>query len=85
MGWAESGQAWGEQAADWAYLIEPYARPANDALFDRAGVGPGTRLLDHPDAADRMGRAGHEHVREHYLGDRHLLQYAELFEAVIDA
>jgi len=42
-------------------------------------------LLDHPDAADRMGRAGHEHVREHYLGDRHLLQYAELFEAVIGA
>ena len=46
MGWAESGQAWGERAADWAYLIEPYARRANDALFDRAGVGAGTRLLD---------------------------------------
>jgi len=46
MGWAESGEAWGERAADWAYLIEPYARCANDALFDRAGVGPGTRLLD---------------------------------------
>ena len=37
MGWAESGQAGGERAADWAYLIEPYARRANDALFDRAG------------------------------------------------
>ena len=46
MGWAESGQAWGERATDWAYLMEPYARPANDALFDQAGVGPGTRLLD---------------------------------------
>jgi ubiquinone/menaquinone biosynthesis C-methylase UbiE len=46
MGWAESGQAWGERATDWAYLMEPYARRANDALFDRAGVGPGTRLLD---------------------------------------
>jgi len=46
MGWAESGQAWGERTADWAYLVEPYARRANDALFDRAGVGPGTRLLD---------------------------------------
>jgi SAM-dependent methyltransferase len=46
MGWAESGRAWGERAADWAYLFEPYARRANDALFDRAGVGPGTRLLD---------------------------------------
>jgi ubiquinone/menaquinone biosynthesis C-methylase UbiE len=46
MGWAESGQAWGERAADWAYLMEPYARAANDALFDQTGVGPGTRLLD---------------------------------------
>jgi SAM-dependent methyltransferase len=46
MGWVESGQAWGDRAADWAYLFEPYARRANDALFDRAGVGPGTRLLD---------------------------------------
>jgi SAM-dependent methyltransferase len=46
MSWAESGQAWGERAADWAYLFEPYARRVNDALFDRARVGPGTRLLD---------------------------------------
>jgi len=46
MGWVESGRAWGERAADWAYLIEPYARGANDALFDRTGVGPGTELLD---------------------------------------
>jgi SAM-dependent methyltransferase len=46
MGWIESGQAWGERAADWAYLIEPYARQVNDSLFDRTGVGQGTRLLD---------------------------------------
>jgi hypothetical protein len=30
-----------------------------------------------------MGRAGQEHVREHYLGDRHLLQYANLFGSVL--
>jgi SAM-dependent methyltransferase len=46
MGWEESGQAWGERAADWAYLLEPYARRANEALFERAGVGSGTRLVD---------------------------------------
>jgi SAM-dependent methyltransferase len=46
MGWTESGQAWGARARDWAYLVEPYARRANDALFDRAGLGPGTRMLD---------------------------------------
>src|SRR5437773_9068509 len=46
MGGRESREAWGERAADGACLMEPYARRANDALFDRAGVGPGTRLLD---------------------------------------
>jgi SAM-dependent methyltransferase len=29
-----------------AYLVEPYARPANELLFDRLGVGDGVRLLD---------------------------------------
>ena len=46
MGWVESGRAWGARAADWSCLVEPYARSANDALFDRTGVGPGTELLD---------------------------------------
>jgi SAM-dependent methyltransferase len=46
MSWMESGRAWGERATDWAYLMEPYARRANDALFDRAGIGSGIRLLD---------------------------------------
>ena len=41
------------------------------------------RLLDSPGTAGRMGEAGHAYVREHYLGDRHLLQYAALFEPVI--
>ena len=44
--WREAGRGWGAQATDWAYLFEPYARPANDLLFDRLGVGAGTRLLD---------------------------------------
>jgi SAM-dependent methyltransferase len=44
--WKESGRAWGARAADWAYLFEPYARPANDVLFDQLEVGPGVRLVD---------------------------------------
>lgn len=44
--WREAGQAWGARAADWAYLFEPYARPANDLVFDQLGVDTGTRLLD---------------------------------------
>ncbi len=46
MSWQQSGDAWGSHAVDWAYLFEPYARPANDALFDALDVGPGVRLLD---------------------------------------
>ena len=46
MGWEESGSAWGTRARDWAYLMEPYSRPANDAVFDRLDLKPGTRLLD---------------------------------------
>jgi trehalose synthase len=41
------------------------------------------RLLDDPDGAARMGRAAQAHVRDQYVGDRHLLRYASLFDAMI--
>lgn len=44
--WREAGHAWGARAVDWAYLWEPFLRPANDVVFDKTGVGQGTRLLD---------------------------------------
>ena len=44
--WDVAGQAWGARACDWAYLFEPYARSANELVFDRLGLGPGDRLLD---------------------------------------
>lgn len=46
IGWNEAGRAWGARAADWAYLFEPYARPANEIVFDRLGVGAGVRVVD---------------------------------------
>jgi SAM-dependent methyltransferase len=46
MGWQQAGEAWGSRALDWAYLFEPYARAANDDVFDQVGVGRGVRLLD---------------------------------------
>ncbi len=47
---------------------------------DLAGFGTAVRrLLDDPDEASRMGRAAQAHIREHYVGDLHLLRYAELF------
>ena len=36
-----------------------------------------------PGEAERMGKAGHEHIREHFVGDRHLLQWAELIETIM--
>ena len=44
--WKEAGRAWGARSADWAYLFEPYARPANEVVFDQVGVGAGVRLVD---------------------------------------
>ena len=37
-------------------------------------------MLGDPQLAMRMGAAGRERVRDEYLGDRHLLQWARLFE-----
>jgi ubiquinone/menaquinone biosynthesis C-methylase UbiE len=31
---------------EWAYLAEPYARPANELLFDRLDIGDGVRVID---------------------------------------
>src|SRR5580704_11053326 len=44
--WQEAGRGWGARATEWAYLLEPYALPANELLFDRLGVNDGIRLLD---------------------------------------
>jgi SAM-dependent methyltransferase len=44
--WEKAGRAWGARALDWAYLFEPYARTANEVLFDRLSVGGEVQLLD---------------------------------------
>jgi SAM-dependent methyltransferase len=44
--WQSAGRAWGARSTDWAYLVEPYARPANQVIFDQLGVGADTRLVD---------------------------------------
>ncbi len=40
------------------------------------------RLLDEPGVAAAMGEAARERVRDQYLGDRHLIQYIDLFQAL---
>ena len=42
-------------------------------------------LLADADRCGSMGRAAHLRVRDHYLADRHLIQYVELFAQLIDA
>ena len=42
-------------------------------------------LLDQPEVADRMGAAAHAFIRENYLGDIHLLRYAQLFGSLLGA
>ena len=39
------------------------------------------RLLDDRELADRLGAAARTRVHDQFLGDRHLAQYVELFEA----
>ena len=46
MGWEQAGRGWGARALEWAYLFEPYARSANDLVFDRLKLRAGDRYLD---------------------------------------
>ena len=42
-----------------------------------------THLLENPVEARRLGASGRRHVIEHFLADRHLLQWAELLERIL--
>jgi trehalose synthase len=55
-----------------------------DDPTDLAAFGRAVRtLLDDPELADRTGAAAHEYVRANYVGDLHLLRYAELFGTLL--
>ncbi len=61
-----------DQIADGTGILLP--DPADlEAFGTAAGL-----LLGDPDQAARMGQAAHARVREHYLGDLHLLRYGRL-------
>jgi trehalose synthase len=40
-------------------------------------------LLHDTETAHRLGRAAHQRVQDRFLGDRHLIQYAEMFAAML--
>ena len=43
-----------------------------------------TELLTDTDLAQRLGTAARERVRDEYLGDRHLIQYVDLFDSLLN-
>jgi trehalose synthase len=68
-----------DQIADGTGILLPDPR-------DLKAFGVAVReLLDDPAEADRMGAAAQAYIREHYVGDVHLLRYAELFGSMLAA
>jgi trehalose synthase len=66
-----------DQIADGTGVLLPDPR-------DLKAFGVAVReLLDDPAAADQMGRAAQAYIREHYVGDVHLLRYADLFGSML--
>jgi trehalose synthase len=58
-------------------------RLVNDP-HDLAGFGSAVEdLLTNHAEADRLARNGREHIADRFLGDRHLLQYAELLSQLL--
>lgn len=49
----------------------------------KAFVGAIQRVVTDPDLAASLGEASRERVREHFLGDRHLIQFVELFDRLL--
>jgi trehalose synthase len=53
---------------------------------DLATFGARVReLFDEPERADRLGLAGQRFVQDNFVGDLHLLRYAELFGRLLEA
>lgn len=57
-------------------LDDPHDLDAMAAAVDR--------LLREPATAQRLGRGAHARVVDRFLGDRHLIQYADLFASMLD-
>ena len=66
-----------DQVADGTGILLP--DPADLAAFGSAV----RQLLDSPDDARLMGEAGKEYIRQNYVGDRHLAQWAQLVDSIM--
>jgi trehalose synthase len=68
-----------DQVADGTGVLLP--NPSDLPAFGQAV----RTLLDDPELAARLGTAAREYVHTHYIGDQHLLRYAELFGTLLAA
>jgi trehalose synthase len=66
-----------DQISDGTGVLLP--DPSDLGAFGSAVRG----LLADPDRTRRMGLAARQHIRDEYVGDRHLLRYAELFGTML--
>jgi len=66
-----------DQIAEGTGILLP--DPTDLSTFGRAV----RTLLDDPELADRTGAAAREYVRAHYVGDLHLLRYADMFSTLL--
>jgi trehalose synthase len=92
-------EGFGLTVAEGMWKSRPVVGSAVGGIIDQIAVGTGILLpdprdlqafgaavrglLDDPEQASQMGRAAHAYIREQYIGDLHLLRYANLFSTLI--
>ena len=92
-------EGFGLTVAEGMWKARPVVGSAVGGIIDQISAGTGVllpdprdlaafgaavrRLLDQPGEASQIGRAAHSHIAQHYVGDLHLLRYAQLFGALI--
>jgi trehalose synthase len=92
-------EGFGLTVAEGMWKGRPVVGSAVGGIIDQIGDGTGILLpdprdlkafgaavrglLDNPLEADQMGHAAQERIRERYVGDVHLLRYADLFGTMI--
>ena len=92
-------EGFGLTVAEGMWKGRPVVGSAVGGIIDQIGDGTGIlladprdlkafgaavrELLDNPGEADQMGHAAQERIRERYVGDLHLLRYAELFSRMV--
>jgi trehalose synthase len=92
-------EGFGLTVAEGMWKARPVIGSATGGITDQIAPGTGVlladpmdlaefggavlRLQDDPELARRLGAAAHDHVRENFVGDVHLLRYADLFTTLL--